>query len=757
MKMKRKVLCLAAMLSLLAATIAPVPLMHAEDAADGTETAPESAGATASTDEEYQVVDENANLRLSAKLATGEIMVEDLRTGRVWYSNPPGANDDPIASGTNKASLLSQITITYTAEKGQLMTETSYMNSVAKDGLTSKLEDGKVIFVYDFVKPEIRIPVKYTLTEDSLVASLLTKEIEEYGTSDLNTVDVLPFFGAGSTEDEGYLLVPDGSGALIDFNNGKTSASGFESILYGYDYGTSDRTMNTDEALKAARTQSQNLYLPVFGLKSNEDGYLAIITESEGRSTVKAQSAGRSTSYNTAWASYTYRAQGSVRMLQQQFDQQVTTISERDPDSNDTFQVSYRFLETGKNEYTDMAELYREYLIENDGLVQRVEKGDIPLYLDLYGYIRKTKAFFGIPKDTKIATTTFEDAISLIEQLNEAGIMNTVVKYNYWMKNGYYSKIQTNAKIDGTVGNQRELDELNNLLKSNGGSLYLSVDLTNVYKTGSGFSTWGDALNNVANTTQPMYTFSLDNASIDSRYKAGYLTRPSKLSEFFDTFLKNYSSRSVSGLAVDALGNMVYSDLSSNGMSRSEIPDLYRSILDTALESVDSLMVTGAGDYAATRATHIMNSPLYSSNYDIEDRNVPFYQIVFHGYVNYSIGATNLSSNPEIMALKCLETGAAPMYSWVGRNSSELISSRSDFLYSADYERWMDSAIEDYNTVNAVLKDVADLPITGHEELADNVYQTTYGDTTRVIVNYNSESVVIDGQTIEATGFAVVE
>lgn len=71
------------------------------------------------------------------------------------------------------------------------------------------------------------------------------------------------------------------------------------------------------------------------------------------------------------------------------------------------------------------------------------------------------------------------------------------------------------------------------------------------------------------------------------------------------------------------------------------------------------------------------------------DVNVPFYQIVFHGYVSYSIGATNLSSNPETMALKCLETGAAPMYSWVGRNSSELIGSPQRFpfqrrLYAVD-------------------------------------------------------------------------
>lgn len=756
MKMKQKVLCLVATLSLLAATVVPVPMMYAEEA-DGAAEGMESAGATASSEDEYQLVDQNENLKLMANRSNGQIMVEDLKNGKVWYSNPLNASEDELAAGTYKATLQSQISITYTTEKQQALTETSYLNSVMKDGLTSKIENGAAIFVYDFPKAQIRIPVKYTLTETSLQASLLTKEVEEYGTNELITIDLLPYFGAGSSEDEGYLFVPDGSGALINFNNGKTSASEFNSILYGYDYGTSDRSMEAAQAQKASMSQSVNLHLPVFGMKCNQDGFLAIITESAGRASVKAQSGGTFTSYNTVYSSYQYRIQGSVRLLQKEFESKITTVNERNPDSNETYQVNYEFLETGKNGYADMAALYREYLIENGGLEKHVQQGDIPFYLDLYGFIRKTKAYFGIPMDTKIATTTFEDAISMIEKLNAGGVTNTVVKYNYWMKDGYYDKIQTNAKIEGKVGNQKSLDKLNNLLKNNGGSLFLSVDMTNVYKTGNGFSTLGDALNNVSNTTQPQYTFALDSASTDTRYQPGYLTRPTSLSGFYDKFLKNYAKRNISGLAVDALGNKVYSDLSSKGMSRSEIPDLYGGILDKALETVDDLMVTGAGDYAATRATHIMNSPIYSSGYDLEDATVPFYQIVFHGYVNYSIGATNLASNPEIMYLKCLETGAAPMYSWVGRNSSELIGSRSDFLYSADYQRWIDSAISEYNTINSVLKDVADQPITGHEELADNVYQTTYGGTTKVIVNYNSESVVIDGQTIEATGFAVVK
>ena len=240
MKLKRKILSLVATLSLMAATIAPMPVLHAEDAANPGETgeANESAGATASSLDEYQEIAKNSNLKLMANLATGEVAVQDLSTGKIWYTNPPAADEDGVAAGTNKALLKSQISINYTTAKSQVMTATSFMNSVSKKGLTSKVENGSVIFVYQFVKEEIRIPLKYSLTETALQVELLTREVEEYGTNKLNTVDILPYFGAGGSEDEGYIFVPDGSGALIPigspfWNWGEMYVRIIENILGG--------------------------------------------------------------------------------------------------------------------------------------------------------------------------------------------------------------------------------------------------------------------------------------------------------------------------------------------------------------------------------------------------------------------------------------------------------------------------------------------------------------------------------------------
>ena len=52
----------------------------------------------------------------------------------------------------------------------------------------------------------------------------------------LATISLLNYFGAAYTDSNGYILVPDGSGALIYTNNGKTDASLYNRRVYGTDY-----------------------------------------------------------------------------------------------------------------------------------------------------------------------------------------------------------------------------------------------------------------------------------------------------------------------------------------------------------------------------------------------------------------------------------------------------------------------------------------------------------------------------------------
>ena len=78
-----------------------------------------------------------------------------------------------------------------------------------------------------------RVPVEYTLDKDGFVARVVTEDIQCPSSAHLLTLSLLPYFGAAGEKEEGYMLVPDGSGALIRLNNGKASQGLYQAGLYG--------------------------------------------------------------------------------------------------------------------------------------------------------------------------------------------------------------------------------------------------------------------------------------------------------------------------------------------------------------------------------------------------------------------------------------------------------------------------------------------------------------------------------------------
>ena len=85
-------------------------------------------------------------------------------------------------------------------------------------------------------KPWFNITVSYYLDGDSFVVEMDPGAVE-YDTDKyyLVDIDLLEYFGAAGPEDTGYLFVPDGSGALIRFNNGKVNAPAYIGYVYGED------------------------------------------------------------------------------------------------------------------------------------------------------------------------------------------------------------------------------------------------------------------------------------------------------------------------------------------------------------------------------------------------------------------------------------------------------------------------------------------------------------------------------------------
>nr|MCR5094323.1 hypothetical protein [Lachnospiraceae bacterium] len=116
-------------------------------------------------------------------------------------------------------------------------------------------------------KPVFNITIRYRLEGNDLVVEVPMEEIVYKEDYPLYTLSPLPYFGAADKNAEGFLFVPEGGGALINFNNGKTSLNKYYANLYGWDYGISRKDLVHDT----------RAYFNTFGMSEGSDSFLCIL------------------------------------------------------------------------------------------------------------------------------------------------------------------------------------------------------------------------------------------------------------------------------------------------------------------------------------------------------------------------------------------------------------------------------------------------------------------------------------------------
>lgn len=79
------------------------------------------------------------------------------------------------------------------------------------------------------------IPLRYTLEEDSLLVSVDLKAVSFPKGDMVTSLEILPYFGALLLEEDGYLFVPDGSGALVSSSRVQGKTGAYAAAVYGSD------------------------------------------------------------------------------------------------------------------------------------------------------------------------------------------------------------------------------------------------------------------------------------------------------------------------------------------------------------------------------------------------------------------------------------------------------------------------------------------------------------------------------------------
>ena len=190
-----------------------------------------------------------------------------------------------------------------------------------------------------------KVALEYRLEGDHIDVSVPTCALEENGGASVYRIQLLYGFGAAGTDETGYIVVPNGDGSLIHFNNGKTTGGTYSQFVYGIDMLAADYTV---------MESSNNARMGLFGLCKENGTILATIEDGASLASINAGVSGRVNSYNNAYAAFVVRGSETLEMFGSTGNEAALPIVEPTPyDSNLT--VRYTFLDEDHPGYAGMA------------------------------------------------------------------------------------------------------------------------------------------------------------------------------------------------------------------------------------------------------------------------------------------------------------------------------------------------------------------------------------------------------------------
>lgn len=742
--------------TILLACAVPTVSMLATDITEGTESKEQSPDAAASDDtptgtvdptewvtrDDYEKVAESDTYNMYLYAPRLSIVLENKKTGEILESTLSDEKDDgksnEIWQGFMKSGVvLSAIIGTNNTYQVDLLND---VNSID----VTKLDNGFSAKVF-FKKYQFGFTVNVSLEKDQLLVEVPEESIlEQKDGTYIGTISLFPMMGYSYLgEKEGYMLIPDGNGALVYLNDKEGRfQTGFSQMIYGEDAGFASQKVETYLWKKYDTVIDPNpVIAPVYGMIHTDDrlGYLAVVEEGDKRASIEVQPNGVMTSYNRCYAKFLLRD-----VYVQPLNQSNSGTVQKAEENRTKMDLKVRFiLLSGEDaDYSGMANAYRDYLLQNALIVPT----DVSYQsrVDFLGSERE-KFLLGT---TAVPMTTVEQMEKIFGELREEGVSSLLSVYKGWQSGGLYNLPITKYKADASIGGTGKLTSLIKEAAEENYNIFLYNDTLQM--NGSTNSTTFNAVKMVNKRT-------LKEESYKQVYRLFYYVLPAKAETTLEKFLKSYTAKGVSNLAVAGSSDHLFS-YSSKGSyyTRLDTADVYEEMLSYASDNAN-LILEQPSAYLWKYTKAFLDMPLTSSQYMYVDEEIPFLTMVLKGIMPVYSEYVNFEANKTEYFLKMVESGAYPSFYITYENSSDLIYTNSSDLYSTQYSTYKDSIVEYDTKLRELASKTGDSNIIKHEKLDSGVTKVTYSNDVVVYVNYSKTAKTVDGISIDAMSYEVGE
>jgi hypothetical protein len=601
-----------------------------------------------------------------------------------------------------------------------------------------------------FEQISFEVAVEVRLTDNGIKTSFIQDSVVEEENAKLASISLYPYFGTAvseiaGVETEGYIVVPDGSGAVIEFNNGKAYQQPYSKRLYGADIGIMKHKMPEVQ---------QDIKIPLYGMVKEDSAYAAIITAGDAMATLNADVSGRIDSYNKVYPSFNFREKESITLGTGATSYGVTLWTEDRVKSD--FAVEYSFLKGSEANYVGIANVYKKYLEDNFRFDSVDETKDTIVTTEFLGSYDRKDFVFGIPYKTTESLTTFKQSEQILTELKELGINNINVIYKGMINGGLSSSLNNKFNIESNLGGKRDYRDLLEYTNENNITLYPEINVMTTSEYNKMFDNYRYTSNRIDGKQSMLFTYhpSINlpySETPNSEFRDDYVINPLFFEEITNDFLSDYDENSI---AFSKLGGNLGGAYGDETLYKQNAMLTQVELLKSINENV---LLNSPLGYAIPYSNYITDVPFETTRYAILDYQIPLLQLVLSGKVDYSTISLNTDYDRSVdyNFLKTIETGSNIKYTLSFDNSKELKDTKYNNYISSEYTNWLTRIEEQVAELDEI--GIHNGYLVDHELLAANVIKVTYSHGLQIIINYNLSPIIIDGTTIDATDYSVLE
>ncbi|MBS5794342.1 MAG: hypothetical protein KIC92_06235 [Clostridiales bacterium] len=598
-----------------------------------------------------------------------------------------------------------------------------------------------------------KIVLDLTLDNGDLVANIPTYEctsLNDFYT--LLSIEVLPTLGYASSQktNEGYIFVPDGSGALFELNGYNASYPHYKRPIYNNTY--FDKMYEMD-------TFKEGITMPVFGIMYGKDetaqGMFGIVESGEELGSINAQLGSKDNSTggvnNKVFTSVDISQYSRVK-LQGPYSEDSTRYLVSTGKINMDYKVRYKFFAENAT-YNEFAKTYKEYLMDKYSLEEKYSS-EPKIYFEVLGALTLKEFVAGVPYNKIVSMTTYDELNQII---NETGDMNAIFEYNGAFNNGEKTTLMNNVKLVSQNGSKEDLSKLIETSKDSSKEILLGTSLMTIKDNTLAFDPKIHSIIGYDSKPAKIYKYNLiDGKFSPNKTDERYLLNPKYLKDVMDNFINK--TKDFANIAITDIPNTFYANYNVKDIIN---PIDTNNIIERELSKLSEtkrLSFKNPNMNTLPYADIATDISRESSQYGTMYISIPFRQLTFNGLVEYTTLNANMSKKDiDYYLLQALELGSYPKF--------KISYKKEDILKDSDYTNLINTHFETlkprinklYNDYEKAFSNIGTTEIENHIILQEGVFETTYKNGVKVITNYNLNDVMLEDLAVKSMGYRIIK